>query len=190
MMSAQRTLLCIAQENQLEHDHQILKRTPHEDALTHFPVDSFVLVAYPSEGMHRGPPNKLMTNLKGPMRVVDKDGAIYHVRDLTTNKVESVHVSRLSLFHYDATRTSPADAAHADRQEFTIETILNHRGDKKKRSTLEFEVKWLGYPDSYNSLEQPSRNGRITPLPPDSWNGIPYSHPFLDLGFCFTFLLF
>jgi hypothetical protein len=40
-----------------------------------------------------------------------------------------------------------------DLQEFTIETILNHRGDKKKRSTLEFEVKWLGYPDSYNSWE-------------------------------------
>ncbi len=131
--------------------------------------------------MHRGTPNKLMTNLKGPMRIVDKDGAIYHVRDLTTDKVESVHVSRLSLFHYDATRTSPADAAHADRREFTIETILNHRGDKKKRSTLEFEVKWLGYPDSVQLLgavEQPSRNGRITPLPPDSWNGIPYSHPF------------
>ena len=44
MMSAQRTLLRIAQENQLEHDHQILKRTPH------FPVDSFVLVAYPQRG--------------------------------------------------------------------------------------------------------------------------------------------
>ena len=61
--------------------------------------------------MRKGPPNKLMTNLKGPMRVVEKDGAIYQLRDLTTNKVVAVNVSRQLPFNYDATRTTPTDAA-------------------------------------------------------------------------------
>ena len=71
MMSAQQTLIRIAQENQLEKDLQHLAKAPAEGALTHYPVDSMVLVAYPSEGMRKGPPNKVMTNLRGPMRVVD-----------------------------------------------------------------------------------------------------------------------
>jgi hypothetical protein len=88
-----------------------------------------------------------------PYVLMDNEAGMEHMSRLTTNKVEAVHVSRLLPFNYDATRTSPPDAAHAARQEFTIETILNHRGDKKTRSTLEFEVKWLGYSDAYNSWE-------------------------------------
>ena len=69
--------------------------------------------------MHKGPPNKL-TNLKILMRVVAKDGTTYQVLDLTTNKVQSVHVARLQPFNYDPERTNPTEVAHSDRQEFTI----------------------------------------------------------------------
>lgn len=78
------------------------------------PIDSFV---------HKGPPNKLMTNLKSPMRVVTKDGTNCQVLDLTMNKVQSVHVARLKPFNYDPERTNPAEAVHSDKQEFTLETI-------------------------------------------------------------------
>jgi hypothetical protein len=94
MMSAQHTLIRVAQENRFEKDIQHLARAPAEGALTHYPVYSMVLVAYPSGGMRKGPPNKVMTNLRGPIRVVDKDGEVYKVLDLTNNKVDEVNVSR------------------------------------------------------------------------------------------------
>ena len=34
-----------------------------------------------------------------------------------------------------------------------IESILQHKGDHKKLSTLEFKIKWLGYDETYNSWE-------------------------------------
>ena len=85
LMAAQQTPVRIAQENQLENDLRHLAKAPAEGALTHYPVESMVLVAYLSEGMHKGPPNKVMTDLRGPMRVVDKDGEVYKVVDLTNN---------------------------------------------------------------------------------------------------------
>ena len=45
------------------------------------------------------------------------------------------------------------DIARKDYLEFFIEKILGMTGDTKRVNTLQFEIKWLGYDDSYNSWE-------------------------------------
>jgi hypothetical protein len=161
MMSAQQTLIRIAQENQLEKDLRHLARAPAEGALTHYPVDSMVLVAYPSEGMRKSPPNKVMTNLRGPMRVVDKDGEVYKVLDLTNNKVDEVHVSRLRPFLYDPEHVDPQAIALADKQTFIVEAVRRHEfGTPGKPTTMRFLVKWEGYPECENTWE-PWKNLRL-----------------------------
>jgi Chromo (CHRromatin Organisation MOdifier) domain len=40
-----------------------------------------------------------------------------------------------------------------DYLEFFSETILQHTGDVKRLSTLQFKVKWLGYDETYNWWE-------------------------------------
>ena len=107
MRDAESTIIRIAQEHQLEKDPQHMARTPSEDTITDYPVDSFVLVAYPDEGMRKGPPSKVMTHLRGPMRIVGQRDDTYTVRDLTTNRVTDVHVSRLRPFQYDPNHTNP-----------------------------------------------------------------------------------
>ena len=120
-----------------------------------------VLVAYPSEGMRKGPPNKVMTNLRGPMRVVDKDGEVYKVLDLTNNKVDEVHVSRLRPFLYDPEHVDPQAVALADKQTFIVEAVRRHEyGTPGKPTTMRFLVKWEGYPECENTWE-PWKNLRL-----------------------------
>ena len=38
-----------------------------------------------------------------------------------------------------------------DYMEFFVESILEHRGDIQRKTSLEFLVKWLGYSDEHNS---------------------------------------
>jgi hypothetical protein len=51
---------------------------------------------------------------------------------------------------FDALNTDPLDLARRDYLEFFIEKILGMAGDVKKVSTLDFEVKWVGYDDTHN----------------------------------------
>ena len=53
------------------------------------------------------------------------------------------------------------EVAQHEHSEFVIERILAHRGDKAKRSTLEFLVKWENYDESENTWE-PWSNVRLT----------------------------
>ena len=69
-----------------------------------------------------------------------------------------VHISTLTPFNYDPSRTDPESVAAHDSLEFTVDSILDHRGDKYRRSTMEFLTRWRGYgPDTdswepYNAL--------------------------------------
>jgi hypothetical protein len=105
MLKAQQVLLKIATKN-------IAKRTPLE--ISQFPPDSYVLVEYPDTGLGKKPPNKLMTPLKGPNRVVENIGTEYRLLNLVNNKIEEVHVKRLRPFDFDPNRTDLRDVANAD----------------------------------------------------------------------------
>jgi len=57
-------------------------------------------------------------------------------------KLIDTHVHQLRPFNYDPERTKPLDIARQNAQEFLIKDILAHRGDRNRRSTMEFKVKW------------------------------------------------
>ena len=71
MLKAQQILIQIAIDNQSTHDNKRMEKSPSDDQITVFPINSYVLVAYPDEGMHKGPPEETMTNLKGHLRVLN-----------------------------------------------------------------------------------------------------------------------
>jgi hypothetical protein len=56
-------------------------------------------------------------------------------------------------FHFDPDRTNPQEVAAHDEDEFIVEAILSHEGDFKKKSTLWFTVRWLGYGPEFDSRE-------------------------------------
>jgi hypothetical protein len=139
-LSAQKTIIKKAQEIQLERNTSRLSSA--NNALTSYAVGSYVLVEYPRSEHHSGPPSKMMTNLRGPMKVVSKKGSAYSVMDLTTNTVEVMHLKRLRPFYFDPELTDPRQVANADRQYFDIDKILSHSGAWTKYSKMKFQVQW------------------------------------------------
>ena len=72
------------------------------------------------------------------MRVVGQRDDTYTVRDLTTNRVMEVHVSRLRPFQYDPAHTDPNEVATADKQAFIVEAVKEHKGNPKKPTGMTF----------------------------------------------------
>ena len=133
--------------------------------LTSHRIDDYVLVEYPSTSLKAGPPNKLLTNLRGPMKVVskDKDGLNYQLMDLVTFKTDMVHVKRIHPFYYDPITTDPRQIANADKQSYDIDEILSHKGNKNKPSTMKFQVKWAPINDQPAEVTwEPYSNLRTT----------------------------
>ena len=169
MLARQASLIELAQSYQAKADGEHMnpsepKRrrktsTVAEDstAVTHiseFPVDSYVLVSYPRSSFgNRRPPNKLMANLRGPLRVVSYVGSTYSLQDLVTNKLESVHVTQLRPFEYDPQRVEPRLIANKDQQMWEVEEIIAHRGNPKRRSSMTFRVRWTGFTEDDDTWE-------------------------------------
>ena len=146
LLKRQTLLIEVAQETQRKHDTHHL--SGFDPDFTEYPINSYVLLI-PPEGNRP----KLSPRKKGPYRVVNFVGSKYTLQDLLTSKNFDVHISKLSPFNYDVTRTDPKTIAMDDAQEFLIESVLSHRGDRNRRTTMEFLVKWQGYSDDANSWE-------------------------------------
>jgi hypothetical protein len=147
MLAKQAELLDIARKSQKQtDDYHIVQASGGE--VTEFPINSYVLAKYRDR-----PPTKFHTPWKGPMRVIASKKNTYTLQDLVTNKEYEYHVTQLKTFQYDRNETDPVDIARKEAQEFVVDQVLQHRGDPKKRSTLEFLIKWEGYDDSNNSWE-------------------------------------
>ena len=117
-------------------------------SITEFPNNSYVLVT-----QRTSPDTRLHTLWRGPMKVIDHKQGEYTLLDLTTNKEKRYHSTQMKPFLFNPLRTNPTDVSRKDYLEFFIETILQHTGDIKRLSTLQFKVKWLGYDETYNSWE-------------------------------------
>ena len=141
-LQAQDAIISKAAELQLQKDtkHKLTTAT----ILTSHLTNDFVLVEYPSTGLKSGPPSKLMTNLRGPMKVIskDKEGLTYQLQDLVTFQTEKVHVKRIHPFYYDPIQTDPRQVANVDKQTWDVDKILSHKGNPNKTSTLQFKVLW------------------------------------------------
>jgi hypothetical protein len=116
-----------------------------------FNVGDYCLITYPTRA-----PHKLSPLYKGPYLIVKKiRDDIVSVKDLLTSKILDFHISRLRVFKNSADTIGDdlLKLAAADRDEFIVEFIVDHRGSMKKNSKLEFKVRWQGYEESEDTWE-------------------------------------
>ena len=116
---------------------------------TEYEPDSYVLVHYRTGS----PPTRLHTYWRGPMRVANGLNSKYVLLDLLSGKEKVFHVSDMKPFVFDPAVVDPLDIARRDYMEYFIDEILDHRGNIKKRSTLEYHVSWLGDAQESNTWE-------------------------------------
>jgi hypothetical protein len=147
MLTNQQKLLKIARDNQILKDAKHLKRSTPEGEVYEFPINSYVLAKYPAGAMGHRPPTKLHANWRGPLRVANyvKEQNKYTVVDLITGKAEDVHSTMLKPFEHDEEFTDPLQVALIDKQMFLVEKILKHSGNPKKKNSMNFLTKWVGY---------------------------------------------
>jgi hypothetical protein len=157
VIDRQKLLIEIARETQQKHDLHHMRSTARQNGeITSFPVNSYVLFTPPEGRKDKFQPRKL-----GPFRVVSVEGSKYTIADLISHRVRRVHVSQLTPFVYDEQRSSPAEAATADRREFFVERIIGHKGSPKKKLDMHFHVRWVGYGPEADAWE-PYKNVRTT----------------------------
>ena len=161
MLRTQAKLVQLAQLRQRTVDEKHIEARSRGE-ITVFAPNSFVLVRPPWSAMGHRPPSKLHTDWRGPLRVVNNTGAQYTLFNMVTGKTEDVHVTRLKNFEYEPGLVDPLKLAAADYDEFVIERVLDHAGDPKRKSSLDFLVKWAGFDDSEN-LWIPWRECRLNP---------------------------
>ena len=146
MLEKQSTLIKVAQETQREFDTHHMSRNDPE--LSDFPVNSYVLFDNPAGGR-----NKLQTKLQGPYQVVARRDNDIIIKDLLSHKEIRTHISNIREFKFDEERTNPVEVAMNSQQEFVIDEILEHTGDRNRRSTLNFKVRWQGFGPEHDSWE-------------------------------------
>ena len=146
MIARQSILLKAAQKTQFTLDsHHIAQHDPN---YTDYPINSYVLYTAPT-----GTSDKLELKHRGPYQVVNKLDSIYTIQDLVNGKLITTHIKNLREFLFDPARTNPLDIAVQNRGEFFIDSILEHRGDRQRRSTMMFKVRWLGYGPEHDTWE-------------------------------------
>jgi hypothetical protein len=162
MLQTQARLIRIAEQRQIMKDITHMEQNDVEE-VTSFEPNSFVLVTYPDGAMGPRPPSKLHTNLKGPFRVVSNVGPHYTLYDMVESKEQVHHVKTLRPYHSLANQgMTPSDVALKDRGEFKVESILRHVGNPKRKSELDFLIRWEGY-DTTHDLWLPWRSLRNNP---------------------------
>jgi chromodomain-containing protein len=134
-----------------EHQSRVLLEKVVQKDYREFSPGDFVLVSYPSR-----PPSKLTPMWRGPMLILEKNNNTYLCQDLLTHTSLEFDVSRLVLWNEKALPFSERErlrieAALRDREEYVVETIMDHKGSPSKRSTMKFRVRWLGYGESDDS---------------------------------------
>jgi hypothetical protein len=116
---------------------------PRRSEVPGFREGQFVLLQYPNR-----PPNKLAGLYRGPMVItaIERPDLI-KVRDLVSDKVSVVHVSRLRPFRHPKNMTLEEATALAavDLDEFYVEKIVKHDAVGKNKNKWRFRVRWLGY---------------------------------------------
>ena len=114
-----------------------LRANMSEPEPSEFPVGSYVLLTYPTR-----PDSKLSDRLAGPYQVKNRQGNLMTLQDLTCERTLERDVERLVPFLHPGTPEDMLRLAAEDLSESEVDSILNHRGNFKKRSSLEFQVQW------------------------------------------------
>ena len=145
MLLAQQKMIEVAETLQRQKDKAHIERFPIQR--TDYPVGSYVLVEYHTSIIRKGPPSKMLTNLRGPLKVVSKVEDDYTLMNLVSNKPEHIHVSLIRPFIYDANFVDPKDVARRDvLSTFVVASIVEHTPlNERMKSRLDFRVRWEGF---------------------------------------------
>ncbi|CAN0457162.1 unnamed protein product, partial [Pylaiella littoralis] len=146
MLDRQKTLIEVARDSQQEFDSHHMSEFDPE--FTDYPLQSYVLWAHPGDKR-----SKLHARYLGPFQVVERSQDAYKIQDLVSGKLHETHISNLKPFNFDPERQQPQEVAQHNSQEFVISEILDHRGDRNRRKTMEFKVRWHGYEPEDDSWE-------------------------------------
>ena len=174
-------------QEDLNAEHLLKRTASMAGEPTHFEQGTHVLLAYPDNGTFKaGPPNKLMTYLRGPLKVESNVGANYVLRDLVNGRQVNAHVSRLSEYKVDSQNIiKPSDIAIKDTMSQIVESVTGHRGytgtgSANRISDLELFVKWYG--DTAPSW-QPWKEFRTNSIAHDYMNAIPHLRRILNVAY-------
>ena len=74
--------------------------------------------------------DKLHPRHRGLFQVLDRTTSIYTIEDLISGKRTTTHIHNFRPFNYDPDRTSPMTVAQQNEQEFVVESIINHSGNR------------------------------------------------------------
>ena len=150
MLRKQEELLRTAKTAQMSKDQ--LHMAVDDPRRTTYEVGEYVLVEYQPSALVKGrAPNKLLPNLRGPFRVQSRQGDRYRLTSLIDSRDKDVHLARLRPYHFNPHHTTPRDAAMRDVLTlFEVEAVLDHSGDGRLRSQMDFLVKFRGYDEEYN----------------------------------------
>jgi hypothetical protein len=157
MLTLQARLVKISQDLLQASDAKHLAST--SPTLTEFAIGTYVLVAYED-----GPPTRLLTRWRGPMKILSHHNSEYLLLDLVTGKEKLFHVKNMRIFRFDPLSVNPLDVARRDYSEFFVEKIIEHKGDFRKVSTLTFKVRWLSYTPEYDTWEPWKNLRHLAPL--------------------------
>jgi hypothetical protein len=143
MLRDQQRLLSIALNRQLAVNAKHMDSDTHE--YTYYPPNSHVLLRYPPGPAGNRPTDKLKTNLRGPYKVLSNIGATYTLWNFVTDKSEEHHIKMMVPYNVDDQFLSPKAVAMKDSGEFVVGSIVRHNGDPKRKSDMDFLVRWDGY---------------------------------------------
>jgi len=105
-----------------------------------------------------GKPNRMVYRGEGPFRVLKKPnekGGVLLLNLVTKEEIMS-HLKWISPYNYDPSFCKdPLIVAAADRNEFPVEAIVDHKvlvgGRPDLKGDYEFKVKWVGHDEDHNS---------------------------------------
>ena len=95
--------------------------------------------------------SKLSPKLLGPYEVIQQTKNDISCKHVVTNVISVLHSSRVTPFI--GTDTDAHTSALLDRDEFIVDSIVTHRGNARKVSSLKFLVRWHNYSSAHDSWE-------------------------------------
>ena len=150
----QDTMINAAQKLAKQHEEDHLREEEVTPKLTDFPIDSYVLVAYPETGYGPKRPSKLFMMHKGPFQVISRKENTFKLLNLVNGKSIDKSIYLLRPYFWNEQETTPEDAAKKDwTDEYDVEEILEHKGQWARKTSLTFLVKWFGYEATENTWE-------------------------------------
>lgn len=105
----------------------------------------------PLETPHSFRSSKLSPKLLGPYEVIEQIKNDITCQHVVTNIVSRLHASRVTP--YFGSPDTAYTTALLDRDEYIVDSIITHRGNPKKISTLEFLVRWQNYSSEHDTWE-------------------------------------